>query len=539
MYQRLHSLKSANQQTEIWYNPENPSESVIDRNMRWGLFILMSLFCSVFILIGLGVCYACIKSPKTKQSNKPTLAELRIQWKKQQMDPQCKESFVEYTQQRLSEYEDQQENRTISDYSEETSPWLNNKEWQTNRIRSGAKQSLIVMLFIAVFWNGVSSPILFVLEDELNKGNYAALIALLFPLVGLYLIKKLWQMTREWYRFGIIELVMDPFPGSIGGHVGGSLLIKNNRQFSTPYNIELECVHSYVSGSGDNRSRRESIKWAEGGLAKVASTGNGVLVKCRFDVPEHLPESNVEQKGNYYFWRLKVKADTSGIAFNRDYNIPVFKTRTLSKDIRHDVSAQVEDNRLSKAQVSQVAINRGDFASTALARAFKYKDERNKQIFYFPMFRNKILTLFALIFAAGFNFAAYSITDGFGDGGAMGIVMFIFSLPFALVGLCASIASLYLPMNNLTTTLKNRKIKVLRRLFIFPIKYSLIENHQIDHIEVKSSGSTGQGVKQIKHFKLVVHTKSSKKVTIAEDIDGEDLANQLKAFICKKLYIPC
>lgn len=25
MYQRLHSLKSANQQTEIWYNPETPA----------------------------------------------------------------------------------------------------------------------------------------------------------------------------------------------------------------------------------------------------------------------------------------------------------------------------------------------------------------------------------------------------------------------------------------------------------------------------------------------------------------------------------
>ena len=119
--------------------------------------------------------------------------------------------------------------------------------------------------------------------------------------------------------------------------------------------------------------------------------------------------------------------------------------------------------------------------------------------------------------------------------------MFIFSLPFALVGLFASIAVIYLPFNNLTTTIftqgVERKIKTLRRLFIFPIKYNVTQASEIKKIEVKSSGSTGQGVKQIKHYKLIAHTQTFKKVTIAEDIDGEDLAHQLKDFMSKRLLI--
>ena len=39
----------------IWVNPENPSEAIIDRSMRWGLFAMTSAFCSIFLLIGLGV----------------------------------------------------------------------------------------------------------------------------------------------------------------------------------------------------------------------------------------------------------------------------------------------------------------------------------------------------------------------------------------------------------------------------------------------------------------------------------------------------
>ena len=296
-----------------------------------------------------------------------------------------------------------------------------------------------------------------------------------------------------------------------------------------------------MSGSGDNRSRRESIKWAEVGFAKVVAAAQGVRIKFRFDVPDNLSEADVEQSGDYYFWRLKVSSDVTGIDLKREYNIPVFKTQAYSKSIRHDLSAQVEEIRENKAIISQIAISSGNFDRTALARSLRYKNKGNKQIFYFPMFRNKMLTLFALVFAAGFNFAAYSINEGFGDGGIMGIGMFIFSIPFALVGLFASIAVIYLPFNNLTTTIltqgSGRKIKTLRRLFVFPIKYNVIPAGEIIKIDVKSTGSTGQGVKQIKHYKLIVHTKTFKKITITEDIDGEDLAHQLNGSICKRLLI--
>ena len=104
-----------------------------------------------------------------------------------------------------------------------------------------------------------------------------------------------------------------------------------------------------------------------------------------------------------------------------------------------------------------------------------------------------------------------------------------------IIGLLATIACIYLPFNNLTTILKNRNIKTRRCWLFFPIKNNSIRSDEIKGIEVKSTGSTGQGVKQIKHYKLIVTTKTFDTVTIAEDIDGEDLAHQLKDFICKKL----
>lgn len=534
----LQWLKQNGQKVPIWYAPDDPAKAVIDRDMRWGLFALMAGFCSIFVLIGLGIAYASLRPNTTSRGrrNKPSLFELKRQWRQQQAEISNNTPFLDFVRQQAEQY--QQSTTPVPSgprRSPSATPWLDKKEWRSNRIRSNAKTSLYFMWGFAIVWSAISTPILFVLEDELNKQNYAALFGLLFPLVGLFLLSKAWKMTREWRRFGIIELQLDPFPGSIGGHVGGSLLLTKVSDFRTPYKVALECVNTYVSGSGDNRSRRESVRWAEEGFAEAEAGGRGVRLEFRFDVPEGLPEADVEQRGDYYFWRLSLSAEIDGIPLNRQYNIPVFHTNTHSRFIRHDNSALAEENRKEKALASLAAINRGDFSSTSLAKALIYKNEGGKHLFYYPMFRNKLLTLFALIFACGFDFAAFMINQNFTGNGMMSIFMLIFSIPFALVGLIATIAAIYLPFNNLRVSLNNGNITALRRLLFIPIQSHYLASHDIQRIEIKSSGSTGQGVKQIKHYKLIVHGKNRQKFAIAEDIDGEDLAEQLRDFIGKRL----
>ena len=118
LFQHLQWLKDNYQSVTIWYNPNDPSHSVIDRDMRWGLFALMAGFCSVFILTGLAVSYSCLRSSIQKQAeqkpgNLPTTSP---------------------------------------------HPWLAKKEWKSHRIRSGAKKSMIAMWAFAIIWNAVSSP---------------------------------------------------------------------------------------------------------------------------------------------------------------------------------------------------------------------------------------------------------------------------------------------------------------------------------------------------------------------------------------------
>lgn len=533
---RLRDQRRAGQAVPIWVNPFNPSQSVIDRDMRWGLFALMSAFCSFFIIIGMLVSYAIIRPGKNRAGfNKPSLLALRQEWNRKQQDPNFKQSFIEYCRHRFEELGQQSKADT------EKIDWKTRKGWSSAKIRSQGRMGTFATWGFAIFWNAISTPILFILPRELEKNNYASLIALLFPLVGAFLLYKALVATLEYRRFGQVLFEMDPFPGSIGGHVGGRvhvsrLAYNTAANASAQLTVRLECIYSYMSGTGKDRSRREDIKWAEEGQPQLEQSARGVNLSFRFVVPDHLPEADAEQTDAYYFWRLTVKADIQGVDLNRNYNIPVLKTGTTSRFVRHDISAQVAAQKEKKSQAAKISIAQGDFDLPGLSRAMRFSRQGDEINLSFPMFRNKALTVFAGIFGGGFGFACYSMIN-FGSNGGFGVLISLFSIPFILVALVASIATIYLPFNNLRVTIRSGQVTVLRRLLFIPIYYRRLNSTDISYLKIKRSGSTGQGVDKIEHYKLRAHDQNGKSVTLAEDLDGEDVAGHFRDYLAQRLNV--
>jgi len=501
----LRNIQRSGDLLPIWVNPKNPAEAVVDRDMRWGLFALVSGFCSIFILIGLTVIIVSFRGSK-------------------------KLSRLRHRQPELTT-----ETQTLP------ADWQSRKGWQSARMHSNAAKGVWFLWGFAIFWNAISTPLLFALPKELEEENVAILIALLFPLAGLFLIYKALKATLEYRHFGRAWLHMDPYPGAIGGHVGGRLQVERleyqRAMAATELNLRLECVYSYVSGSGKNRSRRESIKWAEQGQPKIDKAIKGVNLVFRFNIPDGLPQADVEQSGDYHFWRLTVTADIPGIDLNRNYNIPVFATGAQSQNSHHDISAQVVAERKRESDTAKLAISSGNFDIEGLSRAMQLHTEGNQIHMKFPMFRNKFISFFAAIFAVGFSFASYSIADMSSGGGFMAIFMVLFGLPFFGVALVASIATVYLLFNNLQVKISLGEISVLRRLLFIPIYRRKLNRSDISHLSIKRSGSTGQGVDKIEHFKISAHDKHHKAITIAEDIDGKDVASHFRDYLAQRIGV--
>ena len=167
---------------------------------------------------------------------------------------------------------------------------------------------------------------------------------------------------------------------------------------SSQLSVRLECVYSYMSDSGKNRSRKETIKWAEEGQPRVESAGKGVVLVFRFDVPDTLHEADIKQKDAYHYWRLTVKAVIQGVDLYRQYNIPVFKSGEESRYIRHDISAQVVEHKAQQSEATKNSIALGDFDLPGLSRSMRTSTLGEDLTLVFPMFRNKALTFFVGIF---------------------------------------------------------------------------------------------------------------------------------------------
>ena len=96
---RLKEKEGSNESITIWVDPHNPEQAVIDRDMRWGLFILVFGFGSIFVVIGLLVTCVCAHSDKNKSRSKySSLSELRKEWEQKLDDPNFADSFLQYKQ---------------------------------------------------------------------------------------------------------------------------------------------------------------------------------------------------------------------------------------------------------------------------------------------------------------------------------------------------------------------------------------------------------------------------------------------------------
>lgn len=323
----------------IWYNPEKPSEAIINRDLRWGLLAFKMIFVIAFGGIGFLIAFYSYRTKKSKSSQ-----------------------YIK------------------------NSPWLERKEWINGTIKSNAKLGMMGLWFFAAFWNAISFPIaLTAVPDILAKKEYAGLFVLLFPLVGFGLLYWAIKKTLEWKRFGVTPLTMDPYPGSINGQVGGQIKINSIYNPNISYKVTLSCIYSYVTGSGKNRSHHESVKWQDEGYAQVKPMANHINVEFCFDVPNNLPVSE-SPSDNYNFWRLNLEAKMEGTDLNRIFEIPVYNLKQQSAHINFK-SPEVFPSGIEK---------------TTATSLLPLTQTGNTKELYYPMLRNALSNFSGILFGSIF-----------------------------------------------------------------------------------------------------------------------------------------
>lgn len=454
----------------VYVDPANPGNAVIDRGIRWALIGFKSIFLFVFGGVGLGLLILVWRAPKEKDKSDPRFA---------------------------------------------ASPWLLNDDWQSESIRSNSKASMLGIWAFAAFWNLISAPLPFIIYDEVvNKKNTIALVGLLFTAVGIWLITWAIQRTLEWRRFGATPVILDPFPGSIGGHVGGTIEVGLPFNAAHDFEISLTNIHNYVSGSGKNRSRKESAKWQDAIVAHAEPGGTGTKLTFRFDVPDGLDESDADQDGSYHIWRLALSARLDGADLDRSYDIPVYATAQHSRSL--------SGLAMERAREKQQSVSDQEVLELVQLR----NDADGRRMIY-PFGRYVGSSLGALIVGAAFAAVGWWLVVEEGHT--------FFGSVFGGIGALVGILAFYTMVNSLEVARDANGIKTTRRILGIPVKRSYLNRDAFVKFKKKSSHKVQQGNKHIVYYTIYAVDNDGDKIVVGEGFKGESQAKAAIRLIGREL----
>lgn len=453
---------SRGESVTVWVDPEAPTSAIIDRSIRWGLLGFRSIFLLVFGGVGGGILYAAWSSPKEPDKSDPMFAN---------------------------------------------APWLLNKDWQSETVFSSSRSSMWAAWAFAAIWNLISAPLPWIAYEEIvEKDNTIAFVALLFPIVGVGLLVWAIRQTLEWRRFGRTPVVLDPFPGSIGGQVGGTIDLGLRFDSTNRFLITLTSIHSYTSGSGDNRRTSERALWQEELVAHAESSIKGTRLSFEFDVPEGQRESDPKQRGDsYHLWRLSLQADLPGTDLGREFNIPVFATAQQSRRLssRNYASSQSIQQDVYDRRVREVA----RISSDGMRKKLTY-----------PMFRNVVSNAAAMLIGGTFAAAGWYLIVEEGQR-AFGSI-------FGGVGALVAISATYMMFKSLVVSRDGNTIRSVRRFLGIPIKSSEMRLSDFYRFET-TSGTQHQnpGGKHTLHYKVSAIANDATEVLLGEGFRGKQGAD--------------
>jgi hypothetical protein len=467
---RLGGAWSRGESIVVFVNPDAPHESIVDRELRWGLIGFKSVFVFAFGGVGLGLIIFTLRARKPKDSSNPVFRD---------------------------------------------KPWLINDQWQSSMIKSGSRTAMFFMLGFAALWNLISAPLPFVVYREVSRNqNYAALFGLLFPVIGIALLGWAIQKTREWKRFGPAPVKLDPFPGAIGGHVGGTIDIRLPFEPGARHELSLTSLYSYMSGSGKNRSRSESAKWQDSQVVRGEPGSKGTRLTFRFDVPAGLTESDAAKEGDsYYLWRLNLGTELAGADIDRNYEIPVYATGERSRF-------------LSSHQVQRTQHENSKFADNAVAAIIRKRSSIAGAELFYPAGR-KIASPMAGTVVGGL-FAAIGWFLMFSEG------HLLFGGIFAAIGWLVVLGSLYSMLNSLQVVSGPEYLRTVRRILGIPVKRRQIRRSEFVRFSKGSASVTQMGDKHVMHYSIFAEDERGQKIVVGDGFKGERQASAAIRFISRE-----
>ncbi len=446
-------------------NPDDPSDAILYRKMRWGLFAFMTLFATLFTGAGVGIVGMAVWSSRNVA----------------------------------------QQEKLEGAHPEE--PWRWNENWQDGRIRSLGKAQFVMPAVMAVFWNLISTPLLFVVPKEvLEKDNPLALIGLIFPAIGLLLAVWAIRAFIRWKRFGDSVFEMTPLPGVVGGKLAGRIVTLVDLKPSDGFHLTLNCINRVTTGSGKNRSTSERVLWQqERHLLREPLDWDPTKseIPVLFAIPYDADPTEKRSADDEVVWRLQLSAEVPGVDYAAQFDVPVFRTADSKQEFE-----------LEETPYEDLEAPWDPARALADDRIFKELSPEGYQRYVFPAARHKgaalALTFFFLLWS-GFTWLIAHLGAGIFFTGVFG---------FFAVLIFLGVATLWFERR--TIAIRSEEL-VLRGSMLGLGRTQVVPRTLITSIKPVRGMQSGNKL----YYQIKIETQDGKKYVAANRIASLSLARQI------------
>ena len=219
-------------------------------------------------------------------------------------------------------------------------PWLWRQDWASGRIEDAGRKGQYGLWIFAAFWNLIAIPsAILALREVYQKGNHLALIALIFPVAGAGLIIAAVRATMRQRKFGVSSLDLATRPGVVGHGIAGTIRIPAELLPADGFAATLTCVNLRTTGSGDDRSTTESIRWQEEQRVSGQRSAGGpatdlvTTIPVRFRLPQDVLPTDDSNAEDRIVWRLAIAAAVPGVDYSSTFEVPVFRTSASAEPL--------------------------------------------------------------------------------------------------------------------------------------------------------------------------------------------------------------
>ena len=302
--QRLKQLRQRGDVHLCFVNPQNPEESVLDRNLRPPIMLMETLIAGLLGLISYSQLRQVIQ---TKLSQR----------------------------QELSRFESRKlENHDVA-------------KFQDQFVSSPVKTAHSMMPAIA-FVMVVFLPTIAMIPDHLRVNTWSSFFLLIGPgilfALAVVAVHSLW---RQWIE-GSTVVRLASSPGVIGGGVTGVIQTKRDLRPGTITLITLRCLEqtwqSISTGKRRSSAKRTVTRWSAEQEIQADLTpghGDGSAIPFDFDVPYGLPESSRDEDDQVR-WQLSARSTGPGPRFCMKCDLPVQVTGDSQKETHIERASLVE-----------------------------------------------------------------------------------------------------------------------------------------------------------------------------------------------------